>query len=178
MPTTVLSGKPHPGTPLRIIQSQYGCFLGFLDTDGNLYSRESMYYTDALGAAGDLDLLQMQAVPFKALRIPPDIPKSTPSILALLTAGHPVRGETEADPDFRPPVVDEEVSDFGDVPAPIVAEPGVDAARALLTQQAEALGIDVGDDDTLEDLVEKIQEHAVTPPDDTEDDQLEVPPGD
>lgn len=41
---TVLSGGQHPGTPLRVLQSPNGWYLGFLDKDGLPYSRESIYY--------------------------------------------------------------------------------------------------------------------------------------
>jgi hypothetical protein len=43
---TVLSGAPHPGTTLTIMKSGAGWYLGFLDTDGFPYSRESAYFNN------------------------------------------------------------------------------------------------------------------------------------
>lgn len=48
---TVLSGAPHPGTPLLILQSGAGYYLGYLDTDGAPYSRETVYFGDYNSAA-------------------------------------------------------------------------------------------------------------------------------
>ena len=46
---TVLTGAPHPGTELQVLQSAGGYYLGFLDRDGAPYSRETDYmgYSDA-----------------------------------------------------------------------------------------------------------------------------------
>jgi len=46
---TVLTGAPHPGTELKILESPAGYYLGFLDRDGAPYSRETDYmgYSDA-----------------------------------------------------------------------------------------------------------------------------------
>ena len=44
---TVLSGAPHPGTELKILSTNAGYYLGFLDADGFPYSRESEYMSPA-----------------------------------------------------------------------------------------------------------------------------------
>lgn len=41
---TVGRGATHPGTPLEILQSAAGYYLGHLDTDGSPYSRETGYF--------------------------------------------------------------------------------------------------------------------------------------
>lgn len=43
---TVLSGAKHPGTQLAVLKSAAGYFVGFQDTDGQPYSRESVYFAD------------------------------------------------------------------------------------------------------------------------------------
>jgi hypothetical protein len=40
---TVLTGAPHPGTDLEVLESGAGFYLGYRDTDGAPYSRESLY---------------------------------------------------------------------------------------------------------------------------------------
>ena len=40
---TVISGATHPGTAPTILQSPAGYYVGFLDTDGLPYSRETIY---------------------------------------------------------------------------------------------------------------------------------------
>ena len=48
---TVLSGARHPGTELEILQAPSGAFyLGFRDTDGTPYTRESVYFGDSASA--------------------------------------------------------------------------------------------------------------------------------
>lgn len=42
---TVLSGAPHPGTDLEVLESGAGFYLGYRDTDGTPYSRETLYMT-------------------------------------------------------------------------------------------------------------------------------------
>ena len=44
---TVLTGAPHPGTELQILESAGGHYLGFLDREGAPYSRETDYMTKA-----------------------------------------------------------------------------------------------------------------------------------
>jgi hypothetical protein len=41
---TVLSGAPHPGTELEVMESVGGFYLGFRDTDGAPYTRETQYF--------------------------------------------------------------------------------------------------------------------------------------
>lgn len=45
---TVLSGAPHPGTDLEVLESGAGFYLGYRDTDGAPYSRESRYMPEKL----------------------------------------------------------------------------------------------------------------------------------
>lgn len=40
---TVLSGAQHPGTKLEVLHSPAGYYIGFRDTDGLPYTRESVY---------------------------------------------------------------------------------------------------------------------------------------
>lgn len=40
---TVLSGAPHPGTAPEVMESGAGFYIGFRDTDGAPYCRESRY---------------------------------------------------------------------------------------------------------------------------------------
>ena len=40
---TVLSGAKHPGTDPKIMRSTAGYYIGFEDTDGSPYSRETHY---------------------------------------------------------------------------------------------------------------------------------------
>ena len=42
---TVHSGAEHPGTPLEVLNTPAGYYLGFRDTDGAPYSRETGYMT-------------------------------------------------------------------------------------------------------------------------------------
>lgn len=41
---TVVLGATHPGTALRLLRSNAGWYLGYLDKDGQPYSRETMYF--------------------------------------------------------------------------------------------------------------------------------------
>lgn len=41
---TVLSGAEHPKTQLEVMSSAAGYYLGFRDTDGAPYSRETVYF--------------------------------------------------------------------------------------------------------------------------------------
>lgn len=43
---TVLSGAEHPGSKLTILESPAGFYLGFLDADGQPYTRETVYMTE------------------------------------------------------------------------------------------------------------------------------------
>ena len=43
---TVRTGAEWPGTPLRILQSNAGWYLGYLDRFGEPYTRETHYYPD------------------------------------------------------------------------------------------------------------------------------------
>ncbi len=47
---TVLTGAKHPGTELKVLQSRHGWYLGYLDTNGQPYSRESKYFNTKRGA--------------------------------------------------------------------------------------------------------------------------------
>jgi hypothetical protein len=58
MAETVLTGAPHPGTELRVLQSAAGYYLGFRDKDGMPYSRESTYFPDEHTAAQVLAVLR------------------------------------------------------------------------------------------------------------------------
>ena len=40
---TVLSGAPHPGTEIEVMESPAGYYLGFRCGDGSPYSRETEY---------------------------------------------------------------------------------------------------------------------------------------
>ena len=48
---TVLTGAAHPHTPLVVIKSSAGCYLGFRDADGSPYSRETYYMPKHLAEA-------------------------------------------------------------------------------------------------------------------------------
>lgn len=52
---TVATGAKHPGTPLRVLKSAAGFYLGYLDTDGCPYSRESGYFPTQEAAQAALD---------------------------------------------------------------------------------------------------------------------------
>lgn len=41
---TVIGGAPHPGTELQVMESAAGFYIGYPDTDGGPYSRESIYF--------------------------------------------------------------------------------------------------------------------------------------
>jgi hypothetical protein len=41
---TVFSGADDPGTDIKVLQSAAGYYIGYLDTDGAPYSRESNYF--------------------------------------------------------------------------------------------------------------------------------------
>lgn len=41
---TVLLGGPHPGTELQVMSSAAGYYVGYPDTDGAPYSRETVYF--------------------------------------------------------------------------------------------------------------------------------------
>ena len=55
---TVLSGAEHPGTPLVVMQSPAGWYVGFKDKQGAPYSRESRYFNTRKGAEGALSVLR------------------------------------------------------------------------------------------------------------------------
>ena len=55
---TVLSGGKHPGTELRVIKSRHGWYVGFLDRNGEPYSRESLYFRTQKGAESLLGALR------------------------------------------------------------------------------------------------------------------------
>jgi len=57
---TVLTGAPHPGTPLTVMSSAAGYYLGYRDKDGAPYSRESGYFGDAASAKYVLRLLRTE----------------------------------------------------------------------------------------------------------------------
>lgn len=44
---TVLSGAPHPGTTLQVLQSGGSYYLGFIEKNGAPYTRETDYMTQA-----------------------------------------------------------------------------------------------------------------------------------
>ena len=59
---TVLSGAEHPGTDLEILRSPSGLYyLGFRDTDGLAYSRESVYFSDFRAVEAIWGLLRQDA---------------------------------------------------------------------------------------------------------------------
>lgn len=41
---TVLSGAPDPGTPMNVLRTPAGFYVGYLDQDGLPYSRETDYF--------------------------------------------------------------------------------------------------------------------------------------
>ncbi len=43
---TVLSGGKHPGTPLEVLESPAGFYLGFKLPSNQHYSRETVYMTE------------------------------------------------------------------------------------------------------------------------------------
>ena len=43
---TVLSGGKHPNTPLEVLESGAGFYLGFKTQSGAPYSRETVYMTE------------------------------------------------------------------------------------------------------------------------------------
>lgn len=48
---TVLSGAEHPGTRLQVLESPAGFYIGYLHKNGEPYSRESSYMTEAQAQA-------------------------------------------------------------------------------------------------------------------------------
>lgn len=188
--TTVLEGAAHPGTPLRILQSNQGYFLGFLQKPdeeageeiGKFLSRESVYFATAQEAAFQLDLLQTGAVPFKFMLKPDGVPESTEVYLNLLTGGgaHPVRQETERSEDFVPPVVTETwAMDVEKVEQQVPDSPIV---TTVLRARLEELGIAWTDSMSNAELAELIDDaeaiaeaQAVTPDDDNEADLAPLP---
>ena len=48
---TVLTGGPHPDTDLEVLQTGAGFYLGFRDTDGAPYTRETEYMTERMARA-------------------------------------------------------------------------------------------------------------------------------
>jgi hypothetical protein len=54
---TVLSGAKHPGTPLAVLQSAGGFYIGFLTDDGFPYSRETEYFATRADAEAALHQL-------------------------------------------------------------------------------------------------------------------------
>ena len=55
---TVLSGGQHPGTPLEVLHSAGGYYLGFLTKTGAPYSRESRYFQTKKGAEAILGAMR------------------------------------------------------------------------------------------------------------------------
>jgi len=55
---TVLSGAPDPGTPMRVLRSPAGWFVGYLDAHGSVYSRETLYLPSPGAAERALRLIQ------------------------------------------------------------------------------------------------------------------------
>jgi len=51
---TVATGATHPGTPLEVLQSAAGYYLGYRDEDGLPYSRESGYFANEEAASSAL----------------------------------------------------------------------------------------------------------------------------
>ena len=45
---TVLSGGKHPNTPLEVLESGAGFYLGFKTPTGEPYSRETVYMTEVV----------------------------------------------------------------------------------------------------------------------------------
>lgn len=43
---TVRHGAPHPGAPLTVLHSAAGYYIGYVDENGEPYTRESKYYPD------------------------------------------------------------------------------------------------------------------------------------
>ena len=43
---TVLSGAPHPGTELEVMETPAGFYIGFREKSGQPYSRETIYMTE------------------------------------------------------------------------------------------------------------------------------------
>ena len=58
---TVLTGAPHPGTELQLLESPGGYYLGFLNRDGGHYSRETIYMTYA-DAAAMLEMVRLTSL--------------------------------------------------------------------------------------------------------------------
>jgi len=191
--TTVLGGLPHPGTPLRLLQSRHGFFLGFLTQPeegqeiGRFLSRESVHFATQQEAAFQLDLLQAGAVPFRFFVLPAGVPKSTRVIMKLLTAGggQPVRQDTEASPDFVAPRVDEDLTPAE--PTPVVDDSFI---VGILRTRADELGLAWNEDMSQHDLARLVEAaeaqneadghvdlETVTPPGDTEDDDPAPMPG-
>lgn len=52
---TVRTGAEWPGTPLRILQSNAGWYLGYLDRFGEPYTRETHYYPDRASVVDAID---------------------------------------------------------------------------------------------------------------------------
>lgn len=48
---TVVAGANNPGTEPRVLCSNAGHYVGYLDTDGSPYSRESEYFPDEASAS-------------------------------------------------------------------------------------------------------------------------------
>ena len=188
--TTVLNGLEHPGTPLRILQSNTGYFLGFLtkpDEDagqeiGTFHSRETVYFATAQEAAFQLDLLQTGAVPFKFMLRPEGVPESTDVYLDLLTAGgaEPVRQETEASEDFRPPFVTETwAADVAAVEAQVPDSPVVTNVLRGRLDELQITWTESMSNNELAELIddaEAIAEAQAVTPDD--EDELAPLPGD
>ena len=55
---TVLSGAPDPSTPLRVLSSQAGWYVGYLDYYGLPYSRETVYLSSHAAATRALQLIE------------------------------------------------------------------------------------------------------------------------
>lgn len=55
---TVLSGAPDPGTPMRVLCSAAGWYVGYTDPLGYPYSRETQYLPSRPAAERALQLIE------------------------------------------------------------------------------------------------------------------------
>jgi hypothetical protein len=69
---TVFTGAPHPGTELCVMRSAAGYYLGFYDTDGMPYSRETQYFQNEQIAEKALRLFTVtyDLSPDRAMNLP------------------------------------------------------------------------------------------------------------
>lgn len=65
---TVFSGAEHPGTDLAVLPSESGFYVGFLDRDGQPYSRETIYFQDEGVASDALELIKLTIATFQNVR--------------------------------------------------------------------------------------------------------------